>query len=85
MAWTPNIAETAGAHCLGIGCDHADGSTPRRASATPLRGRHSEAGRRERLRPSAAQSSRPTLSTRTTATPSSADASRSTSAVTPQS
>ncbi len=78
------VADTAGAHCLGIGCDHADDAQPLRASATPLRGRHARAARRERLRPSG-QSSRPTDSTRTTATPSSADASRSTSAVMPQS
>ena len=77
----------SGSHCLGVGCDH-DESAPRRASATPLRGRRSAAARRERLKPadqSAGQSSRPTASTRTTATPSSADASRSTSAVMPQS
>lgn len=78
---------TDGAHCLGIGCDHADDAPVRRASSTPLRGRHALGARRERLKPAAraGQSSRPTDSTRTTATPSSADSSRSTSAVMPQS
>lgn len=73
---------TAGAHCPGDACDHA--RTPLRASAASLhRGRHVLAGRRVRLEPG--QSNRPTLTTRMTATPSSAEASRSTSAEMPQS
>lgn len=84
------MPDTAGAHCLGLGCGHDATTRAPRANATPLRGRHAVAGRRERLRPSLrvgpdGQSRRPTESTRTTAAPSSADASRSTSAVMPQS
>jgi hypothetical protein len=83
MAIPPLTPLAGGSHCDGIRCDHDEDAAPRASVALPRRGRHVLAARRVRLDPG--QSRRPTLSTRTTATPSSADASRSTSAVMPQS